>query len=152
TVTILRRRVGTKHVLHGISDWNRLLMPVGRWPGIRAAPGQARDRQEKTQDLPKIAEDSRVLPLRSHFCSGGKTLISTRRFSALLLGWAGSAGTSQPFPSMLNLLGSNLYLSISARLMASARARLRSLTACTGTLPFMLESAWPSIRITARAN
>src|SRR5262245_2831232 len=37
-----------------------------------------------------------------YFASSGYTLISTRRFFALLFGSAGSAGTSHPLPTVVN--------------------------------------------------
>src|SRR5215468_6703598 len=58
--------------------------------------------------------------------SSGKTFTSTRRFFLLCSALLGSvqfgSGLSQPFPTTLNLFGSNLYLSMIERRTASARS------------------------------
>jgi len=72
-----------------------------------------------------VLRQVKIIP-GNQFDSNGKTFTSTRRFrllcSALLGSVAPARGLSQPLPITLNLLGSNLYLSIIARRTASARS------------------------------
>src|SRR5262249_37006900 len=148
---LIFRLSGLEDILNGILHRGR--NTTRRRARLRPVTGPGCNKHREQDDKQGAIALPMPPPVRiTHFCSGGKTLISTRRLSAWLSGALGSAGTSHPFPSMLNLFGSNLYFSISARLIASARARLRSRTACMGTFPFILESVCPSMRITARAN
>ena len=88
--------------------------------------------------------------LRQFAFSAVRTLISTRRFLVWL---SGSIGRSQPTPSTLNRLPSrSVYFLSRASLMALARLRDRSLTASTGTCPFIELSVWPSMMIRAVPN
>src|SRR6185503_11501284 len=103
----------------------------GRRPGFRRA---ARGRQLR------------------HFASGGYTEISTRRLSAWFIGSSGLAGSSQPLPSTVNLLGSKLYFLTSACFTASARSFESAFTSSKRVpLPFIDESVWPTTATTPRS-
>src|SRR5262245_57652271 len=85
------------------------------------------------------------------FDSNGNTFTSTRRLRLLCSALLGSVelakGLSQPFPTTLNLFGSNRYLSMIARRTASARSYDNWRTRSAGTMPFLLASVLPSIMI-----
>src|SRR5436190_19921410 len=69
--------------------------------------------------------------------SAVKIFTSTRRLKVWFSASDESAGLSQPKPSTLNLLGSNLYSLMTASLTALARRSERSLTISAGILPFI---------------
>src|SRR5262245_34453484 len=81
-VTILRRRIGPEGFSDRIPHGNGSRLVVARRRGRRTvALSGRRDHNDYKQQQRSAAE--RTPPAGSvHFCSGGKTLISTRRLSA----------------------------------------------------------------------